>query len=582
MRVVETTEAHRSVDGWRTQTAQQPVSPPWRIFKAYLVTLVVLSSYLWLRFQSRYRSPARIAAKLELLHVKNAQRIYRAIVELQGLYIKVGQLISCMSNFLPPAFRQELDTLQDRVPPRSYEAIERRVRDEFDGRGPLDLFESFEEQPIASASIGQVHVAQLPGGHRVAVKVQYPDIERIVRADLRALARIFQLVQRFIPYKGMDSVYSEIRDMILEELDYTAEARNSANVGKNFANDEDVRFPRVVRELTTKRVLTTEFVPGVKVNNMRALAQINVDRGKLARLVIESYCRQIFDHGLYHADPHPGNILVTEGPKIHFIDFGAVAELSDTMRHGLVELLHGALNRDTQRLTAALRDMGFIAHKADPQIYERVIEYFYGRVQAELHLDSFNLKDIKIDPQKGLENLADLRQMDISLAELTTTFHVPKEWIMLERTILMVMGLCTELDPNLNPMDVIRPHIEKFVLGEAGDWSRFMLDTSRDVALSVMALPAELKKFTNRAMQGDLAVRVLGQVDNAAIYVGLGHQLIFTALGITSAVGALHFHEGGWHEAAVGCTVAAGAFGLLLFRSMWSTQRKLRRRPRQR
>ncbi len=562
--------------------ASAPIKPPWRILKAYITTLVVLGSYLWLRFLSRYRSPDAIDRKLERIHVKNARRIYRAIIELQGLFIKVGQLFSCMSNFLPLAFRQELEALQDKVPPRHYDAIEQRIRDEFEGRGPDELFESFEHTPLASASIGQVHRATLPGGHQVAVKVQYPDIERIVRADLRALRRIFNLVQRFVPYKHMDSIYNEIREIVIMELDYEAEAANAELVAEAFPESGVVSFPKVIDALSTRHVLTTEFIEAVKVNDLEALARLKIDRSDLARLVIESYCQQIFKHGVYHADPHPGNILVRPGPQVSFIDFGAVAELSETMRHGLVELIQAALNRDTPRITSALRQMGFIAHEGDPEVYDRVIEYFYTRIQRELKLDSFNLKDIKIDPEKGLENIADLRQMDISLADITESFHVPKEWIMLERTILMVTGLCTELDPDLNPMEVIRPHVEELVLGEEGDWSKLMLDTSRDMAMSVLSLPNEIRKFTNRAMNGNLAVRLVGPPDPLPVYYALGHQVIYTALGITSALGALHVYERGLDSWTTGLLIATGTFGLLLLRSFWITHKAFERRRRRR
>jgi ubiquinone biosynthesis protein len=335
-----------------------------RVAQAHIVTFVVLASYLWLRFMARYRSHSANEARLEQANRRNARRIYRTIVQLQGLYIKVGQLFSVMANFLPEAFRHELASLQDKVPARSYEAIEQRIRDEFDGQGPDALFEQFDPVPIASASIGQVHRAVLPGGHQVAVKVQYPDIERIVRADLVTLRRIFKLVQRFVPYHAMDSIYEEISQIVLEELDFTAEARNAEQVASAFEGIPRVCFPRVVPELTTRRVLTTEFVDAVKINDADGLARLGVNRTELAKLVIEAYCHQIFDHGRYHADPHPGNILVGEGPTITFVDFGSVGELSDNMRHGLVSLLQAAINRLTRpsRLPAALA-----APPADPQ-----------------------------------------------------------------------------------------------------------------------------------------------------------------------------------------------------------------------
>ncbi len=556
----------------------RPTRPPWRMLKAYLVTFVVLASYLWIRFQTRFRAASAIQARLERANIKNARRIYRAILELQGLYIKVGQLFSIMTNFLPDAFRGELEGLQDQVPPRAYAAIERCVRDEFEGRGPKEIFETFEEQPVASASIGQVHLATLKSGHRVAVKVQYPDIDRIVRSDLRALRRIIGIVQRFVVYQGLDAVYREIRSIIIQELDFTREAEHLERISANFEGRKDVAFPRVLRELSTRRVLTTEFVDGVKANDLRGLETLKVDRSALARLVIETYCQQIFHHGIYHADPHPGNILVGEGPVITFLDFGAVAEVSDGMRRGILTLLQGAINRDTGKITTALRDMGFIAHRADPKVYDRVVDYFHARFQEEVKLESFNLQDIKFDPQKGLENLADLRRMNISLRDITSTFHVPKEWIMLERTVLLLMGLCTELDPSLNPMEVIRPHVEEFVLGKDGDWSRFMLDTARDITLATLALPSELKKFTGRALQGEIEVSVAGLRDNARLYYSLGRQAIYVALGIASAAFALALSDRGYDRASLYALGGAGFFGLAYLRCAWRTRRWMKRK----
>jgi ubiquinone biosynthesis protein len=573
MRVAERTTPKQPITGW-------PTMPPWRGLKAYLVTLVVLASYLWLRFQARFRSAMAIQVRLERANHRNARRIYRAILELQGLYIKVGQLFSIMTNFLPPAFRAELEGLQDQVTPRSYAAIERRVREEFGGRGPHELFEAFDEQPIASASIGQVHLAKLHGGYQVAVKVQYPGIGRIVRADLRALRRIFGLINRFLPYQGLDAVYGEIRAIVLEELDFKVEADNLEAICRNFEGRSDVVFPRVVRELSTERVLTTEFVEGVKVNDLRGLERLKIDRTALARLVIDTYCQQIFHHGIYHADPHPGNILVSEGPVIKFVDFGAVCTVSDGMRRGILLLLQGAINRDTNKIVAALREMGFIAHRADPKTFDRVVDYFHARFQEEVKLDSFNLKDIKFDPQRGLENLADLRRMNISLRDITDTFHVPREWIMLERTILLLMGLCTELDPELNPMDVLRPHVEEFVLGKDGDWSKFMLDTTRDVTLSVLSLPAEIRKFTTRAMQGDIEISVAGQKEAALLHYALGHQVIYAALGIASVWLWLSLDDRGLEQPSLWALAAAGVFGLLLLRSLWVTRKCLGRRWR--
>jgi predicted unusual protein kinase regulating ubiquinone biosynthesis (AarF/ABC1/UbiB family) len=560
----------------------RPPARAWRFFKAYWVTFLVIGSYLSLKLQAKFRSDESIARILRRKHLRNARRIERAIIDLQGLYIKVGQLISIMTNFLPPEFRKQLEGLQDQVPPRPYVDIEARIREEFGGRSPDELFASFERRPLASASIGQVHAAELATGERVAVKVQYPDIEAIVRSDLRTLRRIFRIVTWFVPYDGLEEVYEEIAEMILEELDFCSEAANVDQIAANFRDREDVVFPRVVSELTTSRVLTTHFEPGTKVGDIATLDAMGVDRKQLASLVVESYCQQIFTDGVYHADPHPGNLLVRRQENgelsIVFLDFGAVAEISPDMRQGLIELIQGALARDTARITGALRQMGFVARGADDQVFERVIEYFHEKFQEQISLDSFNLNDIKFDPEKGLENLADLRKMDISIRELTSSFHVPKEWILLERTLLLLMGLCTALDPTMNPMAVIRPYLERFVLGEGGDWQKFVVETTKNAVLSIASLPSEMRKFMQAARAGDLRVRFHNLDRTSRMMYRLGTQGIIAAVGITGACIAIVLEGRGEVTRAEWAWWVAKGAGLLLVWSWWMTRRMLGRR----
>jgi ubiquinone biosynthesis protein len=292
-------------------------------------------SYLWLSLQRRFRGPDRLEALTQEAHRRNARRVEQAVVELQGLFIKVGQLISIMANFLPEAFRRELEGLQDQVPPRPYQDIEQRLREEFGGRGPDEVFAEFDRVPIASASIGQVHVARLHDGERVAVKVQYPDIDQIVRTDLRAMRTIFGLLGRFMPEWGFQTTYREIREMVLAELDYRMEAEAMRRIAANFAERPEVRLPRVISEHSTGRVLTTEWMPGTKAADLAGLAAAGVDRRRAARLVVDAYCQQIFIDGIYHADPHPGNLLLRadgEDVSLVFLDFGATAEVSRTPR----------------------------------------------------------------------------------------------------------------------------------------------------------------------------------------------------------------------------------------------------------
>ncbi len=572
-------------DPGRYRDAQHARRPPLKIrsWRAYWTTFLVIGSYLWLRLRARFHSDAWIEHALRATHLRNARRIEHAICELQGLFIKVGQLISIMTNFLPEEFRRELEGLQDAVPPRPYADIEARIREEL-RRSPAELFASFDERPIASASIGQVHAAQLPDGTKVAVKVQYPDIEEVVRRDLNTLRRIFWIIGWFVPYQGLAELYREVRAIILDELDYHAEAHNAERIAANFAGRTDVGFPRVVHELSTARVLVTHFEAGCKITDRPGVKQLGLDRGALARQVVEIYCQQIFVDGVYHADPHPGNLIVRplkEGEKaaqIVFLDFGAVAEIPANVRAGIVDLLQGALTRDTRKIVGAMKQMGFVARGANEQMFEQVVEYFHQRFQETVSLDSLNLKDIKFDPQKGLESVADLRKMDISLRELSQSFHVPKEIIVLERTLLLLMGLCTELDPTLNPMTVIRPYLERFVLGEEGDWSELLVETSKDLVMSVTALPAEVRKFLRAAHSGELSLKFKNLETSSQLMYRLGHQIIFAAVGIAGAGIAIVLEGRGDDPRAGWAWWTARIAGVCLLWSWWTSRNLLRRR----
>ena len=510
-----------------------PTSKRWRFLKAYWTTFSVLFSYLSLRLYARFVSAERLQRMLGERHRRNASRVEQTLLQLQGLFIKVGQLISIMTNFLPEEFRQGLEGLQDQVPPRAYKDIAARIKEELK-RDPKDLFAEFSETPISSASIGQVHIAKLHTGEKVAVKVQYPDIDEIVRIDLRTLRRIISIVQFFLPYRGLDVYYDEIKQMILKELDFTEEAKNLERIHSNFPPDSQVVFPTLFKELSTERVMVTGFVEGCKISDLKALDAMGIDRKVLGRKVVEAYCKMVFSDGIYHADPHPGNILVQRGGVIALLDFGAVAEISPKMRKGMIAFWEALIRNDATKIIQAMKDMGFISRTQDPQVFEKVVEYFYQKLLEEVRLESMSLSEIKLDTRKGLENLADLRKMNVGLKELSQTFHVPKEWIFLERTTLLLLGLCTHLDPSMNPMEIIRPYLEEFVFGKERDWQKAVLPAARDLGLSLIMLPAEIRRFMQRMTRGDLPIPVTGLEGPARLLYAGAHQVIFAMLGVAS------------------------------------------------
>jgi ubiquinone biosynthesis protein len=556
----------------KRQGRRKQVHQSYRFVRAYYTTFVVLGSYLWFFFLGRWFGSAWMQPRMADLHTRNARRVLGTIVELQGLFIKVGQLLSIMANFLPAQFRNGLEALQDKVPPGPYAEIAERIEAEL-GK-PIDkLFKRFCEEPIASASLGQVHEAWLLDGTHVAVKVQHRNIDEIVRLDLTTIRRIMGIVSVFVPVQGLDAYYHQIRSMIAEELDFQREAKNITRIADNFLRDPTVLFPRPVDGYCTRRVMTTNFVAGVKVGDIAALDARGVDRKALARKVVRVFCQQIFVDGVYHADPHPGNMLVADDGQLVLLDFGAVAELSPQMREGIPEFLEGVIRRDTDQLIKAMRKMGFLSRSDSPDVSEKVIEFFHQRFQEEVKLDSFNLKDIKLDPQKGIESLIDLRKMNIGLKELSGAFHIPRDWVLLERTILLLTGLCTQLDPELSPMEVIRPYLQDFVLGNR-DWAQIAVESAKDMALKALNLPDDLRRYLTRANRGEAEIRVRGLSHAAGVvYAGI-RQLIYAALGIAAGVAALQLHLAGQTQLARYCLYGAGAAAVLLFGSMLVTRSK--------
>ena len=526
-----------------------------RFIRAYLTTITVIASYYWLWFWGKIRGPQYVAAVMDTYHRINAARIRRTIIALQGLFIKVGQLFSIMTNILPSAFRDELETLQDKVTPRPYNLIERRIRIEF-GEGPETLFKDFDRKPLASASLGQVHRATLKTGEEVAVKVQHWAIDKMVKKDLRIIRNIMRIVQLVVPVQGLEEYYEQIKIMIQEELDFSLEAQHIERIAANFEGNPSVHFPSVYREFSTKRVLTTGFIRGKKITDLEFIDRQNIDRRELAHLIITSYCQMIFVDGLYHADPHPGNILVHEDGSITFLDFGACAQLTPEMRKGIPEFLEGMFRRNPDQILRAMRRMGFIQKAGSEETSERIIEYFYQRFQEEIKIESFNLKEVKIDPKVGLDSLIDLRRMNIGMRDLTGSFKVPRDFVLLERVLILLFGLVAYLDPELNPTSVVYPYIQDFVLGKDRDWENIIIDSLREVGLSYLTLPQDVRRVLNKVRAGEIEVRSRGSEARAKLRYSLGRQYIYTAFTLGFWGSSLYFHS-------VGLYILMGMFGIM-------------------
>ncbi|MBN2392890.1 MAG: AarF/ABC1/UbiB kinase family protein [Anaerolineae bacterium] len=497
-----------------------------RFIRAFGVTFLIVIHLSLFHLMGKLLGAEWESSRMPVVYGRNAQRLKRLLLSLQGIFIKAGQLISILSNFLPDYFRKELEELQDKIPPRPLSEITGRIHQEL-GADPAQLFAEFDPHPIASASLAQVHLARLHDGRQVAVKVQYVGIEVIARQDLRTIKGLLSFYGFFFRIKGLGNVHGQFSEMIGEELDFRLEAQHIETIAANFVGNPHVLFPKVVHELSSERVLTTEYMHGVNIADLEKLAELNIDRQALAERVVTAYCQMIFRDGIYHADPHPGNILVQPDGSIVFLDFGAVARLSGEMKAGILQFFQGILKRDNAQISAALQQMGLIALREDTHHVERLVDYLYSHFLRQMTVESWNLSDIHVDMQDKLDAMVDFSKMDISLRELMETFQIPKDLILMERTLLLLLGLCTHLSPTMNPMKTILPYLETFVFGKDKNWVKLIESAVKDLGLSVITIPRNIQALLTKANHGELEVKVKGLAESANLVYTLGHQLLY-------------------------------------------------------
>ena len=540
-------------------------SRSYRVRTAYWTAFVVMISYVRLSLLGKIFGSQYVQKRIGALHLKNANRVKKTILKLEGLFIKVGQLLSILSNFLPEAFQAPLEELQNQIPPRPFTEIEDRIIKEL-GKRPDEIFATFDRVPLASASIGQAHRATLKDGTQVVVKVQHSNIEKIADTDLRVMERLTSLFSYFYKVKGIEFAYTQVKKMIKEELDFEQEAKMMQLVQKNLSAENGLIVPNLLSEFSTQRVLTSTYCPGVKISDVATLDAWNLDRKEIGNRLVQAYCQMIFIDGLYHADPHPGNILVQQDGTIVLLDFGAVGALRPEMRDGFLKLIEAAAQNDADKIIDALQSMGFIAYDRNAEkIAEKVIGAFRTFLQNEVEFDGLNFKDLKVNPfQTSLFNIT----TEIGLQGIANTVQVPKEYVLLNRMLTLLLGICNTLDSSINPMETVQPYFQKYMVGESGDVVKFATDFLKKSATTLLTIPTDLGEVLNQARRGKLEIQVGGDVEKTKLFYALGQQFIYTFLMIASAsFGYLLLGNGieYWAKWVFGL---AGFFGFLLFRAI--------------
>ncbi len=531
------------------------LSPARRVRKAYWTAIVVYFSYFWLSFRRRFMGRRWYERRINALHIRNAERVKTAILELEGLFIKMGQLLSVMSNFLPEEFQRPLEALQDRLPARPYSEVRQRIVEEF-GKPPEALFSRFEETPIATASIGQAHRAALLDGTEVVVKVQHFGIETIAQVDLNIIQRLIRIYTWIVDIRGMEYLYSQIRQMIEEEMDFANEIRVMEIIRKNLVDEPEVTIPEVFAAYSTGRVMTTRFCLGAKISDLSQLDAWNVDRRALAARLLRVWCRMVFKDGFYHADPHPGNILVSENGHLTLLDFGATAHLSAQIRQGITQLIEATVKNDTEGMIEACRTMGFLADGADAErMAKKMIAALRNFLQNEIEFEGLDFRNIQVNPfNNSLTNLI----QEIGFKGIAGTVQVPKDYVLLNRTITLLLGISNTLDPAYNPLDTVRPFAQQYLLQDKGGPLGYVRELLKGTLTNVLALPDELQKTLRKVRSGELEVRTPDLEIGAKKLTQAIRQLIFAVLAIGLAFFSLRMWEMGWEtESRWGFGVAA-------------------------
>jgi predicted unusual protein kinase regulating ubiquinone biosynthesis (AarF/ABC1/UbiB family) len=322
-------------------------------------------------------------ARLKRHHGWSAQQLHNTAVRNQGLLIKTAQFLSSRPDIVPDEYIDVLSRLQDEVPPEPFAVIRRVIEREL--RQPLEaVFSEFSPEPVASASLAQVHRAVLRDGRIVAVKVQYPGIDQIVAIDLKNIERFIAILNKLDRTLDFRFISEEMSRMIPQELDFIHEGRNAEAIAANFAGVQDVVVPRIWWEHTTRRVLTMEYVEGVKITDLAALERAGIDPAAVAKVLIVAFSEMLMEHGLFHADPHPGNLLVAPGPKLVLVDFGQVKEVGPQFRFVFAQMTRALLAEDEAALGESFRNLGFRMEKDTARGYEELGNAYVGNIAKQM------------------------------------------------------------------------------------------------------------------------------------------------------------------------------------------------------
>lgn len=423
------------------------------------------------------------------------ERVRLVLEDLGPTFIKLGQIASTRADILPPEWLAEFKKLQDMVPPVPFQDVKKTVERAI--KAPIDeKFSSFSQKPIASASIAQVHYAELRNGERVAVKVKRPGIAGVIESDISVMGTVAELLERFVPasrrYRPKE-VVREFARVIEKEQDFTIEGGNVSRFATMFKGNPTVQIPRVYWELTSEDVLTLERISGTPIDEAENIRAKGIDIEKVAINGIELFFKQVFEHGVFHADLHPGNIFVRDDGVIIYLDFGIVGYLDSDLRHYLASMLYCLVREDYYKMAVIHREMGLIGEGVSLHEFEvalrEITEPIFGRPLHEISISALLMKLIQT-----------ARSFDMKLQP---------NLLLLQKSMVIIEGVGRQLCPEINMWEVAKPLIYKWMIKEKFS-PRAVIDRGKnraeELVESALDLPVHASALLQKALKQDLRI----------------------------------------------------------------------------
>ncbi|MDJ0531346.1 MAG: AarF/ABC1/UbiB kinase family protein [Xenococcaceae cyanobacterium MO_207.B15] len=491
-----------------------------------------LSFKLWRNNRQWTYSGGYSEAKLAERRKAQAIWIRESLLELGPTFIKAGQLFSTRADLFASEYVEELSKLQDRVPAFSYEQVCAIIEEDL-GKPITKLFRKFDPIPLAAASLGQVHKAQLHNGEEVVTKVQRPGLKKLFTIDLgilKQIARYFQNHPRWGKGRDWLGIYGECYRILWEETDYLNEGRNADTFRRNFRQEDWVKVPRVYWRYASPRVLTLEYLPGIKISHYEAIEAAGLDRKLLARLGAKAYLHQLLNNGFFHADPHPGNIAVSGDGSLIFYDFGMMGQIKSNIREKLMDTLFGIAQKNSDLVVNSLIDLGALVPTGDMTPVRRSIQYM---------LDNFMDKPFE-------EQSIDAISEDLYDIAYGQPFRFPATFTFVMRAFSTLEGVGKGLDPNFNFMEVAQPFAMQIMTNSNDSSGNTILDElgrqAAQVSSTALGLPRRIEDTIDKLERGDLRVRVRSLESErvlrrlSAIQLGTNYTLILSTLILSATL----------------------------------------------